>query len=364
MDYYKFLESARELTNETLRILLEDAKREASGISTRLRDLVDIASDYTLRGGKRIRAFLVLVGYWSHRWGSGSLDEVKYVMAGVEFLQSYLLAHDDIMDRDTMRRGGPTVHVWFEDKCRKAGLIGDCPHYGVSQAITTGDYMEALAINSFTRSGIGGERLGRLITTYSRGLRLVAYGQFLDVLIAHKPLRDVGEDDVYTIHKLKTASYTVELPLHLGVIASGYDGEGLFTELSGYAIPAGIAFQLRDDILGLYGDPSVTGKPVGSDVREKKKTLLIVKAYHEAGVDDRRFLETIYDVKKPEEITDDDVRRVQEIVRETGSLDYNAEAMERFKRQALDALGSSREISEEAREVLSWLLELFVKRKK
>ncbi len=364
MDYYKLLESSRKLVNDTLEEVLGEAGREAKGLNEYLGDLAYITSDYTLRGGKRLRAFLVLVGYWSRSWGSGSLDRIRYVMAGVEFLQSYLLAHDDVMDRDTIRRGGPTVHVWFEDRCRKTGLIGDCAHYGISQAITAGDYLEALAVHSFTRSGLRGEFLDKLLWTYSRGLRLVAYGQFLDVLIAHKPLKQVREEDVYMIHKLKTASYTVELPLHLGLITSEYDGERLFKDLSSYAIPAGIAFQLKDDILGLYGDPELTGKPVGSDVREKKKTLLVVKAYNNASSDDRRFLEEIYDHKKPEDISDEDVYRVQEIVRNTGSLEYNVKKMEELRREAVEALNSSEELSSEARGVLEWLLELFIKREK
>ncbi len=364
MDYKDLLSYARSLTNETLREILEEKKTEAAGISDYVKDIVEIAMDYTLRGGKRLRAFLVLIGYWSRRWRSGDIDKARYVMAAMEFLQSYLLVHDDIMDRDEIRRGGPTVHVWFDDKCRKTGLIGDCQHYGVSQAILTGDYLESLAVYSLARPGFPQPILSRLLETYTRGMRMVAYGQFLDVLIAYKRLREVTEKDVYTIHKLKTASYTVELPLHLGVIASGEVDDELYRDLSAYAEPAGIAFQLVDDILGLYGDPSVTGKPVGSDVREKKKTLLIIKAYELGSSEDRRFLEEIYDHRRPEDITDDDVARVQEIVKDTGSLDYNREIIEKLAEEAYRVLEESSTICGEAKGVLSWLLRLFIERKK
>lgn len=362
-NYMELLEFARRVTNKTLQEIFDEVDVEARGVSSKVVDIPFISRDYTLRGGKRLRAFLVLIGYWSRKWGYGNIDSIKYLMAGIEFLQSYLLVHDDIMDEDEIRRGGPTVHVWFDRKCREEGLISRCKHYGVSQAIIVGDYLESLAVSMFTRLNLPDYALKELIKTYTRGVRLVAYGQFLDVLIANTPLKKVSEDDVYNIHMLKTASYTVELPLHLGAIASLMYNNELLMELSQYALPAGIAFQLQDDILGLYGDPKVTGKPVGSDVREKKKTLLIVKAYQLADADDKKFLEELYDKRKPEEITDEDIRRVQSIVRETGSLDYSVKKMNEYVERARNALRSSVIINETARNILEWLLELFIKRR-
>lgn len=364
MDYKELLEFSRRITNSTLREILENIEIEAKRVHGKVVDLPYIAKDYTLRGGKRIRAFLVLIGYWSRNWSSGNVDEVKYIMAGIEFLQSYLLVHDDVMDRDEIRRGGPTVHVWFIEKCVKQGLLGDCVHYGISQAITTGDYLESLAIYCFSKSKLPGRVLAKLYETYTRGLRLVSYGQFLDVLTSLTPIEKVDEEDIYTIHKLKTSSYTVELPLHLGAIASQNYNETLLRELSNYAYPAGIAFQLRDDIIGLFGDPKITGKPVGSDIREKKKTLLIVYAYKHANDDEKKFLREIYDCKKPEEITDEDVIRVQEIVKETGGLSYTENAMKKFAEEAYESLENATEINDVAKNVLAWLLDLFIKRKK
>ncbi len=364
MDPKNLLETARNITNNTLREVLDEVLREASSVTAYASELVDYISDYTLRGGKRLRAFLVLIGYWAEKWGSGNLDTIRYIMAAIEFMQSYFLAHDDIMDRDTIRRGGPTVHVMFERSCRDKSLLTDCKHYGLSQAILGGDYLESLAIYSFYKSGVTSEDLRRLIHYYTRGLRLVSYGQFLDVLIAGLPLEKVTEKDVITIHKYKTASYTIELPLYLGAIAAGSKNHKLFEAFTAYAYPAGVAFQIQDDILGLYGDPKVTGKPVGSDVREKKKTLLVVKAYEWGSEEDKEFLRLVYDKKKPEEISEDDIIRVQEIVRKTGSLDYSVEYMQRLTREAKVALDKCECISSEARELLGWLLELIIKRKK
>ncbi len=364
MDPKNLLETARNITNNTLREVLDEVLREASSVTAYASELIDFISDYTLRGGKRLRAFLVLIGYWAEKWGSGNLDTIRYIMAAIEFMQSYFLAHDDIMDRDTIRRGGPTVHVMFEQSCRDKSLLTDCKHYGLSQAILGGDYLESLTTYSFYKSGVTSEDLRRLIYYYTRGLRLVSYGQFLDVLIAGLPLDKVTEKDVITIHKYKTASYTIELPLYLGAIAAGSKNHRLFEAFTAYAYPAGVAFQIQDDILGLYGDPKVTGKPVGSDVREKKKTLLVVKAYEWGNEEDKEFLRLVYDKKKPEEISEDDILRVQEIVRKTSSLDYSLEYMQRLTREAKVALDNCEYISSEAREVLEWLLELIIKRKK
>ncbi len=345
-----FIGYGREAVNRFLDNSFEEYYREASSVHNVLADLVSACRDYTLRGGKRLRALLILLGYWSREWGL-DVEPIKPIMAAIEFLQSYLLVHDDIMDRDELRRGGPTLHVWYSRKCLEEELLGDCSHYGVSQAIVAGDYLEALAIASFTRARLPSDRIVRIIERYSRGLREVAYGQFLDVYYAYKPLRHVREEDVLKIHELKTASYTVELPLHLGAIASG-EGEELLSLYTRYSRPAGIAFQLRDDIIGLYGDPRVTGKPMGSDVREKKKTLLIIKAYELASSDDKRFLEEIYDKRRPEDISDEDIERVQDIVRETGSLDYSEELIKKLYNEAIEIINNTNSICKETKRYL------------
>lgn len=315
-------------------------------------NLVKAVYDFTLRGGKRLRALLILIGYWSREWGK-DLDKILPVMAGIEFLQSYLLVHDDIMDQDELRRGGPTLHVWFERVCRQQDLIGDCKHYGISQAITSGDYLEALAIATISSAPLPHETVRALVNRYSRGLRTVSYGQFLDVLLSYKPLDKISENDVLKIHELKTASYTVELPLHLGVIAANPNDQVLLNVFSMYSKPAGIAFQLRDDIIGLYGNPKITGKPMGSDVREKKKTLLIVKAYELGSNNDRKFLKRIYDELNRDEITINDIMVVQDIVKETGSLKYNEDLIKKFYEESMKIIDVNRDlITNEAYNVL------------
>ncbi len=363
MDLWEFVELGRGLTNKALRERFATYRSEAENTSHIMKPLVDAVEDYTLRGGKRLRALLIIAGYWSRTWGSKPLSVIEGLLAGIEFLQSYLLGHDDIMDRDDVRRGGPSLHAWFRERCRE-GLLGDCGHYGVSMGILAGDYLEALAVSSLTDTPLPPERTVLILQRYARGLREVSYGQYLDVHMSYMPLASVREEDVLRIHELKTGSYTVELPLHIGVLAGYGKDEELLRAYSDIARPIGVAFQLRDDILGLYGDPSVTGKPVGSDVVEGKKTLLVVKAYSLAGDEDKRYLRIVYDEKRIRgEITSEDVKRVQEIVRETGSLDYNEKLIEKYYTEAMEKL-EKLDIDTEAKEILKKLFRYLVYREK
>jgi len=362
-DLSELLNLVKSVVSERVVSETSELVNEATSYAESLKDLVYVVRDFTLRGGKRLRALLVLIGYWSREWGL-DYEGVKPLIALVELLQSYLLVHDDIMDKDELRRGGDTVHVWFRKKCLAEKLLGDCEHYGISQAILAGDYLESLAVKMFSELKLPSNVLVELIKTYARGLRLVSYGQYLDLLLSHKPLSEVEESDVILVHKLKTASYTVELPLHLGAIASGKHTAELLSELSSYAIPAGIAFQLRDDILGLFGDPSITGKPVGSDIREKKKTLLIIYAYKNASPIDREFLEEVFEHKHRESISSEDVRRVQDIVVSTGALKHVENTVERKVDEARNALQKAVFINDYAKAILEDLLLLMSKRER
>lgn len=343
-----------ENVNSYLKNYFKHLHEEASAESVYVDDLVSIVENYTLRGGKRLRAVLALIGYLSRKREIRDLENITKVMSAIELLQSYLLVHDDIMDRDELRRGGPTVHAWFRRKCEEM-YWKDCVHYGISQAITSGDYLEANAVSLLASLNVSARTLADLMTTYSKGLRKVAYGQYLDVLLSQTSIRDVKESDVLLVYKLKTSSYTVELPLHLGIISSENYDEKALREATNYAIPAGLAFQIRDDIIGLYGDPMVTGKPVGSDVRGKKKTLLVVKAYELADENDRSFLKQLYDELSEADITLDHIERVRNIVRKTGSLEYCERLLSSLVKKALESLDEAREISEDAKKLLKEL---------
>lgn len=352
-EYAGFLGKVVNEVNTRLGELFNELISEASRESRRVVELADVGADYTLRGGKRLRAVLVITGCWSASGDRGAISRVVDLAAAIELLQSYLLIHDDIMDRDELRRGGPTAHVAFAKKCLERNWR-DCTHYGISQAITLGDLLEAFAVGLMAKSPLPPHIVKALLQTYSSGLRKVAYGQFLDVMLSQLSLAEISEEEVLLVYRLKTSSYTVELPLHLGAIACGGETR-LLSDLSQYAIPAGIAFQVRDDIIGLYGSPEITGKPAGSDVKGKKKTLLVVKAYALAGEEERRFLEEVYEKLDSQQITDIHVEKVREIVKNTGSLDYGEKLIDKHVNSALQALKSSNAMHSEAKEFLKYI---------
>lgn len=219
-----------------------------------------------LRGGKRLRGVLLAAAFEAS--GGGDRAPIVPALVGLELLQAYLLIHDDWMDGDLVRRGGPTVHAALRQ------AFG--PQEGDAQAILTGDLAQALALEAITACAVPPERVGRAAKAVSVLLRNVTLGQMLDVrgAVARYPERRAALDHVY---ERKTASYTVTGPLEIGARLAGATDERV-ARLVAVARPLGILFQLRDDVLGVFGDPVVTGKSDSSDLRQGKFTALIVEA--------------------------------------------------------------------------------------
>ncbi|MEO8798869.1 MAG: polyprenyl synthetase family protein [Polyangiaceae bacterium] len=219
-----------------------------------------------LRGGKRLRGVLLAAAFEAS--GGGDRAPIMPALVGFELLQAYLLIHDDWMDGDLVRRGGPTVHAALRE------VFGTAE--GDAQAILTGDLAQALALEAITACAVPAERIGRAAKAVSVLLRNVTLGQMLDVrgAVARYPERATGLDHVY---ERKTASYTVTGPLEIGALLAGATDERV-ARLGAVARPLGILFQLRDDVLGVFGDPAVTGKSASSDLRQGKFTALVVEA--------------------------------------------------------------------------------------
>lgn len=227
------------------------------------------------RGGKRLRAALVAVG---HRLGGGG-GGVLAASCAVELLQSYFLIHDDWMDGDRLRRGGPAVHAALE------GHFGSA-HLAAAGAVLAGDYTLALAMRVLARAEVPAGRWPHVIGRFAQMQLDAVVGQKLDVLGDGSNLEDV--------YRLKTASYTVLGPLQLGLELSpaGPHGKAL-AALEAFAVPLGVAFQLRDDLIGAFADPSVTGKPLGGDLRAGKRTLLVSLALGRRGSEVERLLSSV-----------------------------------------------------------------------
>lgn len=285
-----------------------------------------------LSGGKRLRAAFC---YWAFVGSGGDADDPKVVDAGaaLEMLHSAALLHDDVIDGSDRRRGAPAVHVEHEQRHRRMGWSGDPERFGAGVAILAGDL--ALVYGDRLLSGAP----PAAARVYDEMRLEVNFGQYLDVVGAADRSGLAGEAGVERARRIirfKTAKYTVERPLHLGAALADPPGfprmEGL---LSRFGLPLGEAFQLRDDLLGVFGDPSLTGKPVGEDLREGKPTMLASLAASRADGPDAQLIASRFGAP---DLTAGEIRRLQEIIESSGARSAVEDEVARLAGEAHAAL--------------------------
>ncbi len=264
----------KERVEKALAHFLLDQRTLLSGIDPALESICDTIERFVLRGGKRLRPAFA---YWGYR-GAGGEDssEVVAAVAALELVQASALIHDDVMDASDTRRGEPAVHRRYELLHRSSGWSGDAKGFGVGAAILLGDLCLAWSDELLRRSGIDVDALLRARPVFDLMRTEVIAGQYLDVHA--QATSDSSLQRASTVARYKSAKYTVERPLLLGAALANARPE-VKDVYSGYGLPLGEAFQLRDDILGVFGDPSQTGKPAGDDLREGKRTYLVASAF-------------------------------------------------------------------------------------
>ena len=250
---------------------LAGRRAECADIAEEYADAVDDLTRFVLAGGKRLRPTFA---WWGWR-AAGGLDDPSAVLRAVsalELIQACALVHDDLIDDSATRRGETTVHARWAARHAGAAWTGDPTRFGAAVAILLGDVALAWADDMLHESGVDPVALARARPAWQAMRTEVLGGQFLDVQ-GHAS-SDSSPETALRISRYKTAAYTVERPLHLGAAIAGAD-DTTIAALRRYGTDLGIAFQLRDDLLGVFGDPAVTGKPAGDDLREGKLTLLV-----------------------------------------------------------------------------------------
>lgn len=231
----------------------------------------------SVSGGKRFRAAFC---YWGFRALAPEPDEATETAlvracAALELLHASALVHDDLMDASDTRRGRPATHRGFAVEHRRVGWRGDPEQYGAAAAILLGDLMLGWSDELIRRCGLPWERVGPALEVFDLCRTEVITGQFLDVSVQARGRADVTT--AMTVLRYKSAKYSIERPLHIGAALAGAGPEHLAT-LTSFGLPLGEAFQLRDDLLGVFGDPAATGKPAGDDLIEGKRTVLVALA--------------------------------------------------------------------------------------
>ena len=315
------------------------------GVSDDLDPLVEAVTDL-LSGGKRLRPAFC---WWGYRGAGGAdTEEALRAAAALEFLQACALIHDDVMDGSDTRRGMPSAHHRFAMLHRGSEWLGSPEAFGVGAAILLGDLCLSWADELLLTSGVPAEHLNAAKRVYDEMRTELMAGQYLDLL---EQARGGGSvERAMRVVRFKSAKYTIERPLHMGAALAGADADVL-AAYSGYGLPLGEAFQLRDDVLGVFGDPGETGKPAGDDLREGKRTVLIATAMARAtpaqAAQIRRHL-------GDPGLDATGVALLREVIADTGALNHAEQLITSLTDQALAALESV-DLQPPAPEVLAGL---------
>ncbi|MEO6826235.1 MAG: polyprenyl synthetase family protein [Microbacteriaceae bacterium] len=320
-----------ELVNARIEKFVTDRSSILAAITPDLTPLTDFSRDF-LSGGKRFRAQFC---YWGWRSVGGSaaddpaaswspgLDAVVQAATALELFHAAALIHDDIIDSSDTRRGAPSTHRRFEAVHREAGFIGSAAGFGQAAALLLGDLLLGWsdeALDAGLAQLRDGDRALSARAEFNRMRTEVTAGQYLDILEEQAWSTQPDADMLARAHRVivyKSAKYSVEAPLALGASLGGRSAaqrEGLRE----FGLPLGVAFQLRDDLLGVFGDPSVTGKPAGDDLREGKRTVLVALTRQAlSGAAKRNFDALLGD----RGLDDADIRAAQQRILDSGARD-------------------------------------------
>jgi geranylgeranyl diphosphate synthase type I len=324
--------------------VLAQVSPECAPLTEAIADLV--------RGGKRLRPAFC---YWGWRGAGGDDSEpIVHAAAAMELFQAAALIHDDVMDGSDTRRGMPSVHRRFATRHTTAGWVGDGERFGLAGAVLAGDLCLAWSGELLAASGLDPDRLAAARSPFDRMCTELMAGQYLDMLeqAATGDRSESAVDRARRVIRFKSAKYTIEAPLQIGGTLAGAD-PALLATYSTFGLTLGEAFQLRDDILGVFGDPGETGKPAGDDLREGKRTVLAAETLRAADPARQAVVQRL--LGRPD-LDADGVDTLREIIRETGALATVERLIGELVAQARAALRAG-DVAEPARAVLDALID-------
>ncbi|MCX8529111.1 MAG: polyprenyl synthetase family protein [Rhodoluna sp.] len=338
-----------ELVQKQLDEFCADRKVEFEAISPDLVPVVDYTNSL-LRGGKRFRA---LFCYWS--WAAAlegaaeqqneaqrakSANAMVGICASLEMFHSAALVHDDLLDQSDTRRGAPSIHRRFEQLHKESGWVGSPERFGVAGSVLVGDLMLGWSSEIFGNALLDSpntENESAARAEFSKMRVEVMAGQYLDVLEENaaptRPIEEaVGRANRVILYK--TAKYSIEAPLLIGAAFAGASPATL-RGLSAFGIPLGMAFQLRDDVLGVFGDPEVTGKPIGDDLREGKRTVLVALTRQSLSSGSGQLFDELLAQR---DLTGEQIAFLQQTIMGSGALAKTERMIEELANESLAAL--------------------------
>ena len=303
-------------------------------------DIVDVEAgvflDILSRGGKRIRGALVMAGY--EMCGGKDMGMIVQVARAIEMIHAYLLIMDDIQDRSTLRRGKPSAHYMIADYHRKHNLKGDPEHAGLSLALMAALSGMHAAQMIIANVDVESDLRIKALSILNRTLIVTAHGQSQDIL--NEMVSRPKTEDIDKVLEWKTALYSIINPLHVGMVLAGADCRAT-DAITPYGHHVGKAFQIVDDILGIFGSQQETGKVPGDDIREGKGTILVAYALDKADLADRKFLQKHLGNQN---LTSKELDACRQIFQNTGAVDKAQLEAEKHLKAALESLEGTEEL--------------------
>jgi geranylgeranyl diphosphate synthase type I len=351
------IEQVRSEIRSELADYLSGQRAYLTSIASELVPVCDALDEFLLDGGKRLRPLFAYAGLIAS--GATPTREIIRAISSLELLQACALIHDDLMDRSDTRRGKPAIHRHFENLHQSSAMNGLATQFGEAAAVLLGDLALVWSDQMLNTSGISTQSLlaAHIIHDEMR-VELMA-GQYLDV-------REAGEktysaERSLRIARYKSGKYTIERPLHIGAVIGTpekSDHSALLDALSRYGLPLGEAFQLRDDMLGIFGDPEVTGKPAGDDLREGKRTVLIAMTLE--ALDETGRAELFNHLGQPD-ISLSKIEELRSLITSSGAVEKIENLIEKLTNDSLSAIEDP-SIHPSSREFLTYIALSAVKR--
>ncbi|MFA6357986.1 MAG: polyprenyl synthetase family protein [Candidatus Omnitrophota bacterium] len=285
--------------------------------------------EFLLRDGKRIRPILFCIGYSSF---SKKIPAGLYRSAlSLELLHDFMLVHDDIIDKSDMRRGKPAMHTLLK---QSLGKNKNAKFSGEDLAIVAGDVMYAMALDAFLSVKENLKCKEAALKILIQAALYTGSGEFIELLLGIKPFEKVTQKNIYKIYDYKTANYTFASPLTIGATLAGAK-TGEIKKLHSYGMLLGKAFQIKDDIIGTFGEKKEIGKSNLTDIKEAKRTLLIWRAFHQANKKDQLLIKKIMEGKLTRNT---ELLKIRKIIIKTGSLAYAENQIKLLHSKAIDQI--------------------------
>lgn len=350
------LKKYQQTANILLKNYLAKEEKKARQIDELAAELLAVIRKFILSGGKRLRPTLIYYAYLAAGGSRRQKKRIETASLSIEFVHAFLLIHDDIIDKDNCRHGVDTVHYYYQKQAKKRFAKNvDHLHFGHSLAIIAGDLSYALANDILLASRFEEKIILRALRRLHQVVYEVIPGQMRDIVLSYRG--KASEEEIMKVYEAKTAYYTFWAPISLGYILAGKKKvPKAFRE---YALCLGQAFQIRDDILGIFGEEKKLGKPVGSDLEEGKQTLLVNYIFQKGSSEQKK---TVQKILKKKQKTKKDLEVFQQMIKESGAWQYSLKKSRELVEKANVALDKIDFVDPEAKIFFQGIAEYIIQR--